>query len=97
MPGLRRGLESVTTNGHGRAAGAMTTPEPLGTLIDTRRELQELVAAIDRRLPQVQRTNEAAIVEAAETLRATAMRRIEEIDREIADQGSSEPRPANVH
>lgn len=75
----------------------MTAPESLGTLIDTRRELRELVEAIDRRLPQVQRASETAIVTAAQTLRVEAMRRIAELDREIADQASPDARPANVH
>lgn len=51
---------------------------------ETRRELMELIAALDRRLPQVQRIGEAAIATAATALRAEALRRLGEIEREIA-------------
>jgi hypothetical protein len=46
------------------------------------RELQELIAAIDRRLPQVQRCGEASIAREAAALRARAVKRIEELERE---------------
>jgi hypothetical protein len=42
------------------------------------RHLTELVAAIDRRSPQLERGGEAAIVEAARELRAQARARIAE-------------------
>jgi hypothetical protein len=47
----------------------------------TIRELHELVEALDRRVPQVERVGEAAIARAATALRAAAMRRIEELER----------------
>ena len=43
-------------------------------------ELQELIAALDRRLPQVRRAGETSIVRAAAQLRAAAVRRIEELE-----------------
>ena len=46
------------------------------------RELQELIAALDRRLPQVQRAGEASIARDAAALKARALRRIEELERE---------------
>ena len=46
------------------------------------RELQELIAALDRRLPQVQRAGEASIARDAAALKARALKRIEELERE---------------
>ncbi len=48
---------------------------------DAIRHLHELVAALDRRVPQVHRAGEAAIADAATALKAAAMRRIEELER----------------
>jgi hypothetical protein len=47
-------------------------------------ELQELVAALDSRAPQVLRAGEAAIARDADALRARALERIEELEREAA-------------
>jgi hypothetical protein len=47
------------------------------------RELHELIAALDRRVPQVQRAGEAAIAKAASVLREQALKRIDEIEREV--------------
>jgi hypothetical protein len=46
------------------------------------RALRELVAALDRRVPRVDRAGEAAIASDAAALRARAMERIEELERE---------------
>ena len=48
------------------------------------RELQELIAALDRRLPQVQRAGEVSIAREAAALKARALKRIEELEREAA-------------
>jgi hypothetical protein len=48
---------------------------------DVLRELRELIAALDRRVPQVERAGELAIARDAATLRARAMQRIEELER----------------
>jgi hypothetical protein len=48
----------------------------------TIRELREFVAALDRRVPHVERVGEAKIARDAAALRAKAMRRIEELVRE---------------
>lgn len=45
------------------------------------RELLELIAALDRRLPQVQRAGELAIARDAASLRTRALQRIEELER----------------
>lgn len=55
--------------------------------------LTELITAIDRRLPHVQRAGEAAIANAAVRLRLEAVRRIDEIERSIADRPSADGRP----
>ena len=46
------------------------------------RELRELIAALDRRLPGVEQAGEAAIAHEAAALRARALRRIEELERD---------------
>jgi hypothetical protein len=48
------------------------------------RELQELIVALDRRVPQVQRAGEASIARDAAMLKARALKRIEELEREQA-------------
>lgn len=54
---------------------AMTSPKLL-------RELRELVAALERRTPQVLRAGEAAIARDAAALKVRALKRIEELERE---------------
>jgi len=46
------------------------------------RELRELIAALDRRLPQVQRAGEASIAHDAALLKAQALKRIAELERQ---------------
>jgi hypothetical protein len=48
------------------------------------RELRELIAALDRRTPQVERVGEVEIARAATGLRIEALRRIEELERGMA-------------
>jgi hypothetical protein len=52
------------------------------------RELLELIDALDRRVPQMQRAGEAAIARDAAALKARALKRIEELEREpsVADE-----------
>jgi len=45
----------------------------------TIRELHELIAALDRRVPHVERLGELAIARAAGLLRLEALKRIEEL------------------
>ena len=61
-------------------------PIPARDLRETMIQLVELIAAIDRRLPQVQRAGEGAIANAATRLRMEATRRITEIEIELADR-----------
>jgi hypothetical protein len=53
---------------------------PETTSARTVRELQELIAALDGRLPQVRRVGEMSIARVAAQLRAAAVRRIEELE-----------------
>ena len=46
----------------------------------TIRDLSELIAAIDRRLPQVERCGEASIARAAARLKGDAIKRIAELE-----------------
>ena len=46
----------------------------------TLRELRELVAALDRRVPQVERVGEIPIARAAVALKSEALKRIEELE-----------------
>jgi hypothetical protein len=46
------------------------------------RELLELIAALDRRVPQVERAGEASIARDAAALKVRALKRIEELQRE---------------
>jgi hypothetical protein len=46
------------------------------------RQLMELISALDRRVPQVERAGEAAIARDAAALKNRALKRIEELERE---------------
>jgi hypothetical protein len=59
-----------------------TSEEP--DRVTTIRELRELIVALDRRVPQVQRVGELEIARSALGLRIEAVRRIEELQRELA-------------
>ncbi len=58
------------------------------TLAEIATQLQELIAAIDRRVPQSQRTGDAAITNVAVRLRSEAVKRLREIEHEIATRES---------
>ena len=47
------------------------------------RELLELIAALERRVPRVERAGEADIARDAAELKARALRRIEELERDV--------------
>jgi hypothetical protein len=50
----------------------------------TVRELYELIAALDRRVPQMERAGEVSIAHAAAVLKSEALRRIQELERDTA-------------
>ena len=66
LPGMRRSVESESAGEAARLGGKMNPapPIPLPDLKSTMLQLVELIAAIDRRLPQVQRAGEGAIAAA---------------------------------
>jgi hypothetical protein len=53
------------------------------------RDLEELIAALDRRVPHVHRAGESAIARAAATLRLEAVKRIEELEAERAEMAAA--------
>jgi hypothetical protein len=55
----------------------------------TLRELHQLIAALDRRVPRIERAGELAIAKASAELRAAALQRIEELEREAAADANS--------
>jgi hypothetical protein len=59
------------------------------TRTESVRRLRELIAALGRRVPQVQRVGEIAIAQAAAALRSEALNRIEELERDSPSGGDS--------
>jgi hypothetical protein len=53
------------------------------------RELHELIAALDRRAPRVERVGEIAIARAAAELKIEALKRIAELERQTARDAAS--------
>jgi hypothetical protein len=58
------------------------------------RELRELIAALDRRVPHVERAGEAAIAHDAALLKAKALKRIAELSAEGVPSGTNSPAAA---
>ena len=88
---LRRGVESGSS--HKRPSTAVPTMMPRTTPAESScaqmvRELRELIAALDRRVPQVERVGEVAIARAAAVLKSEALKRIEELERDSRAAGS---------
>jgi hypothetical protein len=52
------------------------------------RELLELIAALDRRVPHIQRAGEASIARDAAALKARALKRLEELERDLSSSES---------
>jgi hypothetical protein len=62
------------------------------------RELEELIAALDRRVPRVEQAGEAAIAREAAALRARAVDRLEELKNGVAPvvrRGGERPRTSD--
>ena len=82
---LRRGLERRSTRGQAERGPAVA--------VNTRelaRELEELIAALDRRVPRVEQAGEAAIARDAAALRAKASDRLTAL---AADSAAAGPPP----
>lgn len=94
---VRRRLEPGAARGP-RIAGLVAAMSAAGTpaaIAEKLLYLTELIAAIDRRIPQVERAGEPAIVNAAVRLRLEAENRIKEIERNLTDRPSVDGRPAD--
>jgi hypothetical protein len=86
---LRGSLECLQKGGQAVSAGAL------------RRELEELIAALDRRVPRVEQAGEAAIAREAASLRAKAVARLAELARDasispVATGAIAGPRPRPI-
>ena len=57
----------------------MNSPEFGNSVRDVTRELEELIAALDRRVPRVEQVGEATIARDAAALRAKAFERLAEL------------------
>ena len=55
------------------------------------RQLQELIAALDRRLPRVEQAGEVAIARDAAALREKAVRRLRELEEQSQSGGRQSP------
>jgi len=89
LHGLRRGLEPEPAVELDAALVAKVTSPGVADIKATVNQLVELIEAIDRRLPQVERSGESAIANAALRLRIEAQKRIAELEREVAGRESS--------
>jgi hypothetical protein len=62
------------------------------TTADLIRELQELIVALDRRVPRVEQAGEAEIAREAAALRHKAVRRLQELEAQTAmDESTRRP------
>ncbi len=95
LHGLRRGLESEPADQFGTEVVAEMMADRRKTKA-TIVQLVELIAAIDRRLPQVQRAGEAAIANAAMHLKTEATKRIAELEAEVAGREFANSQPATT-
>jgi hypothetical protein len=85
---LRRDLERAPDAGRARRRQAVAVRTPA-----LARELRELIAALDRRLPHVERAGEEAIARDAAALRARAEKRLAEI---VNERSANAPPPAST-
>lgn len=84
----RRGLERRVEAG-ARARGA-----PMALIATRLARLRELIAALDRRVPRVERVGEASIARDAAALKKKALKRIAELENESSLKSAAAPRTA---
>jgi hypothetical protein len=84
MHQVRRDLERVADAGAGNWSKWMAM-----TPLEIVRELRELIVALDRRTPYVERAGEAAIARDAASLKTLALKRIEALELEAASDGAT--------
>jgi hypothetical protein len=80
--------DALTARGTGATMSERTANGQSGPG-ETVRELYELIAALDRRVPHVERVGEVSIARAAAALRTAALKRIEELERDSPDDAAS--------
>jgi hypothetical protein len=81
----RLGVESGRSRTPDSSAAATMMPDSTiaeSSRAQSVRELRELIAALDRRVPRVERVGEIAIAQAAAVLKSEALKRIQELERE---------------
>ena len=85
LPAMRRSVESSPAVGAASMVAAVSARSPDGVAAQATivRELGELIKAIDRRLPHIERAGEEEIEQTARKLRSDAVARIAEIEREV--------------
>ncbi len=76
LPKVRRDLERLAV-----AIEPLRRESMAVTRTATIRHLQELIAALDRRVPRVERAGEAGIAREAAALKTRALKRIKELER----------------
>ena len=96
LHGLRRSVEPEPADALGAEMVAEVTTGSVVEIRTTIIQLVELIAAIDRRLPQVERCGEAEIANAALRLRIEATKRIVELEAEVAGRRSVDHRPVTT-
>jgi hypothetical protein len=77
---LRRGLERIAAAGP-TIRGAPVTPKRIKVI----QALRELIEALDRRTPHVERADEASIARESAALKVKALKRITELEAEDKD------------
>jgi hypothetical protein len=97
---LRGSVDPCSTRESGGRPVAAVTGRADGESPRTRtiRALRELIAALERRAPQVGRAGEVAIAHAAAVLKTEALKRLTELEREAVDGPEAVPlveRPAH--
>ena len=93
LSGLRRSLEPQPAFELDATLVAKVTMASVADKKATMHQLLELIEAIDRRLPQVQRSGESAIANAAMRLRIEAQKRITQLELEVAGREPVDSRP----
>jgi len=84
---MRRDLER-------RSQGGVPRKRPMAVSTDKLRSvLEELIAALDRRAPRVERAGEAGIARDAAALRARAVKRLADLVRDIVHPTSAADPP----
>jgi hypothetical protein len=84
---MRRDLERRSKGGVQRRRSMAVSTSELGPV------LEELIAALDRRVPQVEQAGEAAIARDAAALRAKAVKRLSELARDTVHPPTSADPP----